>query len=261
MIRKIGHIIIWSILIAGVVFALAFTTGRYHTQTVCSEFNMEIINPGPDALTDAEELRTLVIAAIDTLEGKTLAEIDPYDIHLILKSNPYVQEVDVQTSIGGEVSAEVRLRQAILRIVGNDGKSYYMDEEGWLMPVNPGFPARVPVMNGSVPVGIRIDADHGTSIHHLDGQDRIRDIYELALYIHRDPFLHRLISQVWISRDGKLEMIPVIGEYTIKFGGFDDMEKKFENLSVFYREGASKAGWIDYRSIDLRYKNQVICSK
>jgi cell division protein FtsQ len=261
MIRKVAHIIIWSILVAGVAFALAFTTGRYQTQTVCGAFRVEIINPGPDALTDAEALRTLVVTAIDTLEGKTLAEIDPYDIHLILESNPWVKEVNVQTSIGGEVSAEVSLRQAILRIAGKDGKSYYIDDEGWLMPVNPGFPARVPVLNGSVPGGISLDEGKGTSIHLLDGKDRIRDIYKLALYIHRDKFLRRLISQIWISRNGELEMTPIVGEYTIKFGGFDDMEKKFENLTVFYREGASKAGWIDYRSVDLRYKNQVICSK
>jgi len=260
MIRKILHIIIWSALIAGVVFALAFT-GRYHRQTVCNAFKVEILNPGPDALTDAEALRSLIISAVDTLEGKTLAEIDPYDIHLILKSNPFVKEVDVQTNIAGKVTAEVELRQAILRIVGKDGKSYYIGEEGWLMPVNPCFPARVPVMNGSVPEGISIDTEKGTSIHLLDGGDEIRDIYELALYIHQDEFLSRLISQIWISRNGELEMIPLIGEYTIRFGGFDDMEKKFESLSVFYREGASKAGWINYRSIDLRYENQVICSK
>jgi len=260
MLRRIVHIIIWSALLAGVVFALALT-GRYHRQTVCHAFSVEILNPGPDALTDASALRSLIIAAVDTLEGRTLDEINPYNIHLILKSNPFVKEVDVQTNIAGKVTAEVELRQAILRIVGKDGKSYYIGEEGWLMPVNPGFPARVPVMNGSVPEGISIDTKKGTSIYLLDGRDELRDIYELALYIHRDKFLSKLISQIWVSRNGELEMIPLIGEYTIKFGGFDDMEKKFENLSVFYREGASKAGWIDYRSIDLRYENQVICSK
>ena len=260
MIRKILHIILWSALIAGVVLALAFT-GKYHRQTVCQAFKVEILNPGPDALTDAEALRSLIISHTDTLEGKTLADIDPYAIHAVLKSNPYVKNVDVQTNIAGEVTAEVGLRQAILRIVGNDGKSYYIDEEGWLMPVNPGFSARVPVMNGSVPEGISINTDKGTSINLLEGGDAIRNIYDLALYIHRDKFLRRLISQIWISRKGELEMIPLIGEYTIKFGGFDDMQKKLENLSVFYREGASKAGWIDYRSIDLRYENQVICSK
>ena len=260
MIKKILYIILWSVVVAGVIFALAFT-GRHHNETVCNEFNVVILNPGPNALTDAGALRSSVIAAIDSLEGKTLAEIEPYDIHRILRSNPYIKDVDVQTSISGKVSAEVELRKAIIRIMGNDGKSYYIDEDAWLMPVNTGFSARVPVMNGYVPEGISIEKNEGTSIYLLDGRDRIGRIYDLAMFIHNDAFLRRLISQIWISRDGELEMTPIIGEYTIKFGGFDDMEKKFENLSVFYREGASKAGWIDYRSIDLRYENQVICSK
>jgi len=258
MIRKILNIAIWCILIAGVVIALAFLS-RQHQSIVCDDFSLVVLNPGPDALTDAATLRSSIIAATDTLEGKRLSEIDPYIIHQILEANPYVKQVDVQTSISGNMTADVELRKAIARIFDRDGQSYYMDEEGWMMPVNPGFSARVLVVNGSIPG--RTSNNKNKHIASLPEKSLIRELYSMAQYLHKDEFLGRLVSQVWRNPHGEMEMIPLIGEYTIKFGGFDHMEKKFENLSVYYQEGAGKAGWIDYSSIDLRYENQVICSK
>jgi len=58
-----------------------------------------------------------------------------------------------------------------------------------------------------------------------------------------------------------VKLVPVVGDNTIIFGEFDAMEEKFEKLTTYYREGAGKAGWIPYSTIDLRYQNQVICSK
>ena len=259
MIRKILHIIFWGILVAGVAVALAFI-GRQHQETVCEEFKVVILNPGPDALTDATAIRSAIIAATDTLEGRTLSDISPYEIHQILEAIPYVRYVDVQTTISGKITAELELRTAIIRIIDREGKSYYIDEEGWLMPANPGFPARVVVMNGRVPSGSKI-GNKATHISEHLNTELMSNIFSLASILHEDEFLARLISQVWISPEGELEMTPIVGEYTILFGGFEDMEKKFDNLSVYYREGAGKAGWIDYRTIDLRYENQVICSK
>lgn len=258
MIRKILHIAIWCILIAGVVIALAFL-GRQHQGIVCDDFSMVVLNPGPDALTDAEALRSSIVDALDTLEGKRLSEIDPYDIHLILEANPYVKRANVQTSISGSMTADVELRKAIVRIIDREGQSYYIDDEGWVMPVNPGFPARVIIVNGSIPGGLA--SEKNTNIESLPEKSTARKVYGMARYLHQDDFLGKLIGQVWVSPEGEMEMIPLIGEYTIKFGGFDHLEKKFENLSIYYQEGAGKAGWIDYNSIDLRYENQVICSK
>jgi cell division protein FtsQ len=32
-------------------------------------------------------------------------------------------------------------------------------------------------------------------------------------------------------------------------------------LKIFYKEGIAKVGWEKYKSIDLRYMNQVVCEK
>jgi len=258
--RKILHTGFWVLLVAGLVFLVVFISHK-HNETICEHFELSIEDQNYDALTNAAELEAIILAATDTIAGKTLNEIDPYDIHNILNENPYIKYADIQTDINGKLKVDVVLRQAIIRVINKAGISFYIGSEGWLMPVNQGFPSRVVIANGSISNGTAGVQNNKVHVDSLSENSNVRKLYELGKYINSSEFLKKLIAQVWITTSGELELIPVIGEYTILFGSFDEMEEKFEKLAIYYKEGASKAGWIDYRSIDLRYKNQVICSK
>lgn len=252
--------VLWGMIIFGIVLMLSFV-GKKHEETVCVEFELSIQNESDDALTSAPELRELIIKTTDSLVGKRLGEIDHYHIHRVLKSNPYIRSSRVQTSLDGKLMVGVTLREPIVRIIGMEGGSCYIDQDGWIMPVNPGFPARVLIANGYISDDVNKLKDKAIHIDSLQESAEIRNIYRLAGQIGGHPFLQRLVSQVWLTEGGELELIPLVGEYTILFGDFSDMEEKFSKLIAYYQEGAGKAGWIDYKSIDLRYKNQVICSK
>lgn len=58
-----------------------------------------------------------------------------------------------------------------------------------------------------------------------------------------------------------LELTPRSGDYTILFGSPDDAERKFDKLLRFYRSGLRRTGWDAYRTIDVRYAGQVVCSR
>ena len=58
-----------------------------------------------------------------------------------------------------------------------------------------------------------------------------------------------------------LELTPRSGNYTILFGRLDDAEQKLDKLLRFYREGLGKAGWDRYRTINVKYAGQVVCTE
>jgi len=41
----------------------------------------------------------------------------------------------------------------------------------------------------------------------------------------------------------------------------DQWEKKLRNLELLYEQGLSRYGWNTYQTINLKYTNQVICTK
>ena len=59
----------------------------------------------------------------------------------------------------------------------------------------------------------------------------------------------------------EVELTPRSGRFTILFGRLDDVEAKFDKLLRFYRSGLPVIGWDACRTIDVRYRNQVVCKK
>ena len=59
----------------------------------------------------------------------------------------------------------------------------------------------------------------------------------------------------------EVELTPRSGRYTILFGRLEEVDRKFDKLLRFYRNGLPVLGWGTYRTIDIRYDNQVVCKK
>jgi cell division protein FtsQ len=80
-------------------------------------------------------------------------------------------------------------------------------------------------------------------------------------YVQEDPFLAAQIDQIHVGGTGNLTLVPRVGDQLIYFGPPEDYQLKFRNLKALYKDGFKKGGWTIYKSINLSYKNQVICLK
>ena len=58
-----------------------------------------------------------------------------------------------------------------------------------------------------------------------------------------------------------LRLVPRSGDFIIEFGTLADSSEKLRKLGDFYDEGLSRMGWNLYKTIDVRYNKQVICTK
>jgi cell division protein FtsQ len=84
----------------------------------------------------------------------------------------------------------------------------------------------------------------------------------LTQVIDNDTLIRSQVAQIYVTDDRNFELIPRIGNHRIVIGSIADLQEKFAKLKVFYREGLNHTGkWDIYSSIDLQYKNQVVCTK
>ena len=83
--------------------------------------------------------------------------------------------------------------------------------------------------------------------------------------IENDAFWRSEVVQIvaHTTPGGALEvdLVPRSGRHTIRFGRLEDTEAKFGRLLRFYEGGLSRIGWDAYRTIDIRYNDQVVCRK
>jgi cell division protein FtsQ len=90
---------------------------------------------------------------------------------------------------------------------------------------------------------------------------RAKEMLELVLKLREDKFMDVFIDQLYYSTPGEIILIPKVGRTRILFGAPDRIAEKFENIKAFYSEVVAETGWDRYETIDLRYRDQIICKQ
>lgn len=110
------------------------------------------------------------------------------------------------------------------------------------MPLSPVFSARVPLVTGIVN-----DENRGV-VHHL------------AMFIKEDVFLSKMVIGIEVkSNEFTLRLRDV--DFTIALGDTTQLSPKFSNLKAFYQKAAKDETLNAYRHVNLKYNNQVVCTK
>ncbi len=199
-----------------------------------------------------------VIKIIERSFGMPLNEqaaglIDEERVERILEEDSFVKNAEVMITANSQVKIKIEQREPILRIFDNLGASYYVDEFGHRVETSAHFTARTLVATG--------DIQPHTPEFLERGNHEFKDLFSLAKDINADAFWRALIEQIYVNKRREFVLIPKIGDQTIIFGKYRDVEDKFFRLRTFYEEAMNREGWKKYHSIDLRYKGQVVCER
>ena len=198
-------------------------------------------------------------------ENQVKQNLDVNKVEKYISQMTEVKSVNVFTNIGNNWTIELTLRKPIARIFNKNGESFYIDKDGKSLPVSPTHTARLLVFSGEIP-----DDLTSASVSEIINNDSLKsillldDVYRISNYVCNDPFLQALIGQVYVEKDGQFILIPLIGEQLIELGKAEteeEVEEKFSKLKVFFKEAIPYEGWDKYKSISLKYNNQIVCTK
>ncbi len=189
-------------------------------------------------------------------DSQQLSEVDIRKIEQQVNNVPSAFRADAYTTIDGKVKIDIKQRKPILRVFLQSGQSFYMDEDGWLMPLSANFTAHVLVASGNIETEFA-----RVKNAEKDSSGILKDLFSLAKYINENEFWKGQIIQLFVNTEEEIELIPRVGNHTIVLGDISDMNEKFEKLMIFYKKGLPKVGWNEYSQINLKFKNQVVCKK
>lgn len=256
MLKRINWSIIftgfaWLISFAGVVVLLSFINVKKQT-VKCTD--VKILIPGADNFIEREEIDAILKEDQGVLLGRNLENINIHKIEKKLQSNPYIGFAKVYVDMDGVLHIEVKQRQPILRILNENGQDFYIDNDGLKMPISSNFTANVLVATGHITevFGSRVDTLH-TKL--------ARDLYKTAQYIKKDTLWDAQIEQIVVDQKNDIELIPRVGNQRIVLGNADSLEKKMKNLLLFYKKAMPQVGWDTYKTINIKYTNQIVCEK
>jgi cell division protein FtsQ len=182
-----------------------------------------------------------------------VGKVDVERLERVLEEDPFVADAEAFIDAQNRVNIRIVQREPMLRVMDNNGLNYYLDAAGNKLPPSKHYAARVLVVTGNVPPW---EANFLRDEDHL-----LKGIFELSQTLREDPFLQALIEQIYVTRQGELVLSPKVGKQIIYFGRYYAADDKLKRLKVFYREGLPYKGWDAYKSFDLRYQGQVVCTK
>jgi cell division protein FtsQ len=200
-----------------------------------------------------------------SIKGKSIDEIDLGKIESILKSRQIIDHAEAFITEPGVLKIEISQKTPFVRVFNRDGKGYYLDKKGNIIPLAGDFSPFIIVANGFISEPFNIGRTININDVKYDSIGRskhtIYDVFHLAEFITNDEFWNSQIEQIYVNNKYEFELIPRVGSHIIELGYVENLEEKFNNLKILYLKGFNKLGWNKYDKISLKYKNQVVCTK
>ena len=171
-----------------------------------------------------------------------------------IKSNKFIKDIEIYNNLNNVVNININQFKPYARLINNIGDDYYIDINGEIFPVSNKYSERVLLIFFKNYKNI----DKEKNINFFQNGN---EIFKLINYINRNDFYKKQISQINVLKDGEIIMIPQITKQKIYFGNTDNMEIKFKKLELFYKNILPTKGWNYYESVNLKFKNQIVCNK
>ena len=162
----------------------------------------------------------------------------------MLERNKLIKKAHCYHSPDSVLHIDIDQRHPILRVKSISQGDFYVDREGFIMPVQNIVPMQIPLATGNI-----------------SKEKASNDLYVLAQYLNDNKFWRQNITQIYVKTNGDIELIPRVGTHTILLGTAENCEKKLNNVRKFYDKVLSRKGWNFYKVINVKFDNQVVGEK
>lgn len=261
--KKLLRYSLWVLFLGGIMILMGFINHNLKDEK-CREVIIVIEDQNRFGFVDEGDILDLLNRNFNTPISQKISDIDCYAIEKNLNEHSAIEHANVYITIDGKLNVALTQRKPILRVFTKDF-SFYIDHNGKAMPLSSKFTALVPVATGYININSNQIAE--TSKNNTNEIDSslipsiYKDLFILSDFLQKHAFWDAQIEQVYVNKDSEIELIPRVGNHSIVLGAVDNLDSKFEKLMIFYEKGLSKTGWNEYKTINLMYKNQIVCTK
>lgn len=258
--RKIGIIAIWTLLIPSIGVVLGFASAS-RNKMVCKGIECSVETSENSSFITEKEILTVVTSTSNKVEGRRLGDINFRSIESRIARNPWIAEASVFPTLNGKLNIKARPREAVLRVVNKWGEQFYIDRTGVMFPTRAGHPARVMVASGNITTRYIKNLNINTLSDSIQKKSLLSSVVYLNKILSSDKLLSAMMGQIFVNNTGDLELIPITGNHTVVLGDTSNLEQKLGKLIVFYDKILKTKGWDQYKTINLKFANQIVCSK
>ncbi|WP_452222177.1 cell division protein FtsQ/DivIB [Lacinutrix salivirga] len=227
------------VLLVIVVFLYAFSSQRNGNRKVEAP-KVEFIGDNNLFITH-ETVSKLLIQNKEGVKNMPKETLDLNGLESALNSNNLIASAEVYLNVNGALIAEVKQKKPIARVLSKP--SYYVDTNGKYMPLSTNYAERVPLVTGAVK------------------KTDLETVYTMAKKITEDEFLKQHVIEIHQNADKTIDLKLRKCNFNVHVGRLNQLDKKINNLKVFYKKAMKDKTLDIYKTVNLQFDNQVVCTK
>ena len=238
--KRVLKYIAFVILIVSLGFLYSFSSTR-NSNKIIDNVVVEFESGDNNFLTHSM-VNKLLIQNGKGLKNQAKSMIDLYSLENTMYTNPYVEKASVFLGITGTLKTVIKQRTPVARII-NVNNSFYIDNKGGRVPLSSVYSARVILVSG-----VKKDVE-------------VKEVLPLISFILEDSFLQKEVVGIEKFANEEYQISVRSGDYKIDFGKLTNMDVKFKKLKAFYNTTFEDKTIQKYKKINVKYHNQVVCTK
>ena len=217
----------------------AFSSSKNSVRKV-SEFNIHFEGDNNLFLTE-ETVSKLLIQNQQGVKKMPKETLDLNQLETALNSNPMIKSAQVFLHVDGALKVEVEQKKPIARV--STQKAYYIDSQGFYMPLSSNHTARVPLVTGYI------------------NKDNLTNVFVVADKVYNDTLRRKQGVEMQQAKDESLSLKLRSYNFVVELGNIKLLDKKINNLKAFYQKGLKDNILNNYTKVNLKFDNQVVCTK
>jgi cell division protein FtsQ len=255
--RKIFYLIV--IILIVIIFAAVHNS---YKNTICANIKVVVTDSNKaNFITKNQIIKFLVKNNNYNIIGNRFKNINLADIETSLNKIFFIKNAEVFRNNNDVLEIHITQRKPIVRIFDIKHFSYYIDNDGNFIPLSKSYTAYVPVAMGEIPHCDSLFNKNIKNINNKNINKIFKNLFFLVKKLKNNEFTNALLDEIIVNKDNEFEIVPKIGKYKIIIGNTDNLDEKIRNLKAFYSQAAPKTDWNRYSTINIKYQNQIVCTK
>jgi cell division protein FtsQ len=189
--------------------------------------------------------------------GLPLDSVNLDKIEKLVLSRSAISSCEAWLTDDGVLHMEISQREPVVRF--DDGHNgYYADAEGYIFPLQARGSVQVPVVSGKIP--LKVERGFKGLPENPEQRAWLKQVIGLVNYI-RGSVWENNIKQIKVNEKGDLVLIPWEGREQFIFGEPVRIREKLLLIRSYYEAVLPSKDPGYYGTVDVRFRNQLVCRK
>ncbi len=251
MVKKMLSILLWAVTAAALVVLFVFARENYLRTPLKSV----------QLITEADTGFVRKTALYDEIgricDKSNVGTVNMLAIREVMDSNSWIESSAAYIDLEGRLNISFKEYEPWFRVFGEKGGSVYVTRNGVVIPTSRSYTPYVLVASGNFELRSNSYRLNDT----INSDKNLIDALHWRQAIEENDFVNHCIGQLYCNKRNQFELTVKGFGGRVIVGDTCDAADKLKRLETFIKQRIGSPETKTLESINLNYKNQIVCTK